>query len=65
MGHLSPERIQCNLAFMNTAVDLAGHFFIRKSDRRNARMMKYYIALFCCMSTKSLHTDVPRFSVHF
>ncbi|XP_055309638.1 uncharacterized protein LOC129573277, partial [Sitodiplosis mosellana] len=39
-------------------VDFTGAIFIKTSKLRNARVVKAYICIFVCMSTKALHVEL-------
>lgn len=57
MGQLPAERVNLTRAFYNTGVDYAGPFDIASKTGRGAKLIKAYIAIFVCMSTKAVHLE--------
>jgi hypothetical protein len=58
MGDLPKERLQPSRPFSTSGVDYAGPYLIKSSKLRNAKMVKSYIALFVCFSTKAVHLEL-------
>ncbi|XP_049317714.1 uncharacterized protein LOC125780126 [Bactrocera dorsalis] len=58
MAALPPER--CNFAppFTTTGVDFAGPFQIKASMLRSPTLMKGYVAVFVCFTTKAVHLEL-------
>ncbi|XP_049316554.1 uncharacterized protein LOC125779317 [Bactrocera dorsalis] len=58
MAALPPER--CNFAppFTTTGVDFAGPFQIKASMLRSPTLMKGYVAVFLCFTTKVVHLEL-------
>lgn len=44
--------------FSNCVVDYTGAINIKTSKTRNAKIVKAYIAIFCCMTTKAMHIEL-------
>jgi len=60
MGDLPKERVaMASRPFTVTGVDYAGPFQIRESRRRGRmHVLKGYVALFVCFSTKAVHLEM-------
>ncbi|XP_055909573.1 uncharacterized protein LOC129944268 [Eupeodes corollae] len=58
MGNLPLQRIQPNRAFTDTGCDYAGPLTIKLNRGRKPKLLKAYIALFICFSTKAIHLEV-------
>ncbi|XP_029172199.1 uncharacterized protein LOC114941382 [Nylanderia fulva] len=58
MADLPGPRVNVSRPFTHTGVDYAGPIFIKESKRRNARMLKAYIAVLVCFATKAVHLEV-------
>lgn len=59
MGDLPDYRVQPTFPFNRTGLDFAGPFKIRANHKiRNAQVMKGYVCVFVCMSTRALHLEV-------
>lgn len=58
MAPLPSHRVQQFRPFVNTGVDFAGPFSIRASKLRKAPILKAYIAIYICMSTKAIHLEL-------
>lgn len=58
MGDLLPPQVQPNRPFSHTGVDFAGYFEIKSSTLRNAKIVKCYVALFICLTTKAIHLEL-------
>ena len=57
MGQLPPSRVLPARPFLNVGTDFAGPFYLKESNRRNARTFKAYFCLFVCMATKAIHLE--------
>lgn len=58
MADLPRSRVQvAEKAFIKSAVDFAGPVKIRASKLRNAKVVKGYISIFVCMTTKAIHIE--------
>nr|CAI5843366.1 unnamed protein product [Callosobruchus analis] len=58
MGDLPASRITPSRPFFTCGVDMAGPFLIKDGVLRNKRLVKVYIALFICFTTKAIHIEV-------
>ncbi|XP_026831391.1 uncharacterized protein LOC113563660 [Ooceraea biroi] len=58
MGNLPENRVTVSRPFSHTGVDYAGPMFLKESKRRNAKLIKSYVALFVCFATKAVHIEV-------
>lgn len=58
MGQLPKYRITPNRPFLNSGVDFAGPFDIKKFKGRCQSSYKSYFAIFVCFSTKAVHLEV-------
>lgn len=58
MGVLPKERIDPKPAFYTTGVDFAGPFQIKNKTGRGSSLIKAYIALFVCFSTRAIHLEL-------
>lgn len=58
MGNLPSTRTEQNSVFKNVGIDYAGPFSIKTHKLRGFKIIKCYIALFVCMSTKALHLEL-------
>lgn len=59
MGELPISRTTIvSKPFTNTMVDFTGAVFVKTSKMRNAKVMKAYICIFACMSTKAVHIEL-------
>ncbi|XP_055543659.1 uncharacterized protein LOC129729194 [Wyeomyia smithii] len=56
MGNLPVSRVVPSPPFSVTGVDYAGPFWTRQGSRRPA-IVKSYVAVFVCMSTKAVHLE--------
>lgn len=57
MGNLPKERVVCNPTFSHVGIDLCGPFHIKYKNQRKGILNKVYVAIFVCMSTKSIHLE--------
>ena len=60
MGQLPAARITPAPAFTTTGVDYVGPFFLKDGTGRRPRLVKGYLAVFVCFSTKAIHLEVVR-----
>lgn len=58
MGDLPANRFLSGFPFQVTGIDYAGPILIKEKKGRGAKLVKSYIALFVCFSTKSLHLEL-------
>lgn len=58
MADLPPERVNTAQTFENTGVDLCGPFNVRASKLKFERIVKVWIAVFVCLSTKAVHLEI-------
>lgn len=58
MAELPAARVRSLRPFLQTAVDFAGHFYLKTSKFRNAKLFKSYVCVFVCMSTKAIHLEL-------
>lgn len=58
MADLPKERVQLNLPFSITGVDCCGPFFIKSGFRKNAQVVKSYVVIFVCFTTRAVHLEV-------
>lgn len=58
MGQLPTVRVNASRPFINSGVDYCGPFFARDRVRRNSKQFKAYVAIFVCMATKAVHTEL-------
>ncbi|XP_072948180.1 uncharacterized protein [Epargyreus clarus] len=58
MGNLPSSRVTVHLPFQISGVDFAGPFFIRDRTGRGCKIIKCYLCLFICFSTKAVHLEL-------
>jgi hypothetical protein len=58
MGDLPSDRVTQNRPFLISGVDFAGPISLKQGRGRGKRMVKAYIALFICMTTKAVHVEL-------
>ncbi|XP_011170007.1 uncharacterized protein LOC105203007 [Solenopsis invicta] len=58
MAELPGPRVTVSRPFTHTGLDYAGPILIKESKRRNAKMLKAYIAVFICFATKAVHLEI-------
>lgn len=58
MANLPKERISIVRPFSNVGVDFGGPLLVKSSTLRRASLIKCYIAIFICMSTKAVHIEL-------
>lgn len=57
MGDLPPDRVNEARPFAGVGTDFAGPFMVKTSLLRNPRLVKMYLCVFVCLSTKSVHLE--------
>lgn len=57
MGDLPRDRVTPNRPFYVTGVDFAGPFLIKDGKLRNRVIIKAYLCLFICFTTKAVHLE--------
>lgn len=57
MGNLPRERITVAFPSANVGVDYGGPFLLKDRSTRGAKIVKAYLCLFICMSTKAVHLE--------
>lgn len=60
MGNIPSSRFSESNTFPITAVDFAGPFLARETPRRKSSVVKVYLCLFICLSTKAVHLELAR-----
>lgn len=58
MGDLPDFRVSQAKAFVNTAVDYCGPFYITHIRKRGIKSHKAYICVFVCLTTKAVHLEL-------
>lgn len=58
MAELPETRFADVRPFLNVSIDFAGFFTVHEGSRPRARMIKVYICIFTCMSTRAIHLEV-------
>ena len=58
MGQLPAARVMPSPPFSTTGVDYAGPFMLKKGHTRRPVLIKAYIAVFVCFSTKATHLEI-------
>jgi hypothetical protein len=58
MGHLPEVQIKPSKPFTNKGVDYSGPFYVKQGGKRSKTLVKYYVALFVCLSTKAIHLEL-------
>lgn len=58
MGDLPPDRVTGDRPFSGVGTDFAGPFMIKASRWRNTKLIKAYLCVFVCLSTKAVHLEV-------
>lgn len=58
MGQLPEERVNPGYPFKTTGVDYAGPLLAADRKGRGCRLIKVYVALFVCFSTKAIHLEL-------
>ncbi|XP_046803802.1 uncharacterized protein LOC124419226 [Lucilia cuprina] len=58
MAALPPERTALDRPFTTTGVDFAGPFDMRNLNGRSCQILKAYVCILVCFSTKTIHLEV-------
>lgn len=58
MGNLPQKRLEPGFPFQICGVDYAGPFNIKDKKGRGCKVIKCYLALFVCFSTKAVHLEL-------
>lgn len=58
MGDLPKNRVTPNRPFLKVGIDFAGPVKVKTSIIRNAKIVKSYVAVFVCFSTKAAHLEL-------
>lgn len=58
MGNLPRDRVIQNRPFYVSGVDFAGPFLIKDGKMRNRTIIKAYLCLFICFTTKAVHLEI-------
>lgn len=58
MGNIPKERFSITTPFHNTGVDFAGPFLVKPSKLRRETVLKCYMAVFVCMTTRAIHLEL-------
>lgn len=58
MADLPYYRVNPSRPFLRTGVDYAGPFKIKEGSTRSKRMVKGYLCIFVCLSTKAVHLEL-------
>jgi len=58
MGQLPEVRVKPSKPFTNTGVDYSGPFYVKQGGKRRKTLVKCYVALFVCLSTKAIHLEL-------
>ena len=58
MGQLPAPRVTPNPPFTITGVDYAGPFILKKGHTRKPVLIKSYISIFVCLSSKASHIEI-------
>ena len=58
MSDLPKSRFDTTRAFNQTGTDFAGPFYVTDNSLRKSRVMKSYLCVFICMSTKAVHLEI-------
>lgn len=58
MGNLPEHRLNLRRLFENVGLDYCGPFYIKEKRLRNRNKIKFYVAVFVCFVTKTVHIKV-------
>lgn len=58
MGELPSSRVNPSKPFSNCGIDYAGPIYIKEGTLRRCKLVKTYIAVFVCFSTRAIHIEL-------
>ncbi|KAI5732210.1 hypothetical protein M8J77_023385 [Diaphorina citri] len=58
MGDIPKSRFEQGRPFLRVALDMGGPYLLKDGNRRNSPVIKAYIAIFVCMSTRCMHLEL-------
>lgn len=58
MGNLPKLRLTPSRPFSTTGIDYCGPTYIKSSHLKNSKLIKAYIAVFVCFTTKAIHLEL-------
>lgn len=58
MGDLPSYRVQPSRIFMRCGLDYAGPIYIKENTSRRSRVVKTYICIFVCFTTRAIHIEL-------
>lgn len=58
MGNLPAERLDQCAPFLNTGCDYTGVFMMKDRQTRGYKLIKAYVCVFVCMTTKAIHLEL-------
>lgn len=59
MGQLPRDRVDVpSRPFIRSGVDFAGPLYYKEGTRKNAKLIKTYIAIFVCLASKATHIEL-------
>ncbi|XP_072395063.1 uncharacterized protein [Diabrotica undecimpunctata] len=58
MGDLPKDRVDPSPPFYITGVDYAGYFLVKDRKGRGCKLLKAYVALFVCFTTRAVHLEL-------
>jgi hypothetical protein len=58
MGDLPSCRVEPTTPFLKTGIDFGGPFLLKSMKGRGGKIIKSYISLFVCLSTKAIHLEL-------
>ncbi|XP_050303785.1 uncharacterized protein LOC126741423 [Anthonomus grandis grandis] len=60
MGDLPSARVNPSRPFSNCGVDYAGPIYVKEGTLRRSKIVKTYLCIFVCFSTKAIHIELAR-----
>ena len=58
MGNLPEKRLKCDRPFTVVGIDFAGPLLIKDGRLKNRKIVKCYLSIFVCFSTKAVHLEL-------
>ncbi len=58
MGQLPPERLKPSPPFTCVGIDYAGPLWIKRGNPRKPTLVKVYVCIFVCFSTKAVYIEL-------